>query len=323
MYNIAIIGIGELGSRHLQGAKRAKVAMNLYAVDPNEASLALGKKRYNEIEENEYEKKIVYLNSITELPQILDVVIVATNSAVRCAIALELIKTKTIQNFLLEKFLFQSEHEYEIINTALKNNNINCLVNCCRRAFFGYQSIKEELAHGENLNFHASGSNWGIGCNAIHYIDLFAYLTNDMDIEYNTSALYPEIYLSKRNGYIEFAGIITGKTKLNNLITLSSSLSQLIPTTILLQNSHTTVLVCENNNSYVTINNQLHTLEEKPLGILYQSQLTGIIIEQILSGTCQLTGFDESSKLHTQLLKPLLSFYNSISNLNTEKCPIT
>ncbi len=48
MKRIAVVGSGEIGSRHLQGLAKSKNKLSLYVVDSNNDSLELSKKRYNE-----------------------------------------------------------------------------------------------------------------------------------------------------------------------------------------------------------------------------------------------------------------------------------
>ena len=325
MYNIAIIGAGSLGSRHLQGAKLAKVVMNLYVVDVNLSSLSIAKERYEEVEENNFLKTVTYLDSLDKLPSILDVVIIATNSAIRSTIILNLIQTKKVHAFLLEKFLFQSEAEFFEVEHAINKNNIKCMINCGRRLFAGYHKLKNELSDDGNIIFNASGSDWGLGCNAIHFIDLFAYLTNSYNVVVdNTSGLYSEIFESKRKGYIEFVGTITGKNEKGDTFTLTSSLTTSIPLIITIQNKNKSVLIKEANDKILTItNNNPELIKEEKVGLKFQSQLTGVVIEDILSGTCGLTSYKESMELHLALLRPLLSFYNSSLKMNEVKCPIT
>ena len=325
MYNIAIIGAGSLGSRHLQGAKLAKIAINLYVVDVNLSSLSLAKERYEEVDENEFPKTVTYLDSLDKLPSVLDVVIIATNSAVRSTIILNLIQTRDVRAFLLEKFLFQSEAEFFEVENALSKNNINCQINCGRRLFAGYKKLKEEISDDGNIIFNASGSNWGIGCNSIHFIDLFAYLTDSYNVKIDTmSGLSPDILESKRKGYVEFVGSITGKNEKGCVLTLTSSLTPSIPVAITIQNKNKSVFIKEESDKIFIINNgDSKLIKEEKIGIKNQSQLTGIVLEDIISGACGLTSYKESMELHLTLLRPLLSFYNSSLKLNEIRCPIT
>jgi predicted dehydrogenase len=321
-YNIAIIGAGSIGSRHLQGVKQARISMNIYVVDISLDSIDIAKKRYSEIGDNEYFKQVTYLSSLSELPTELDIAIIATSSSCRCCIILELIQTRKIHNMLIEKFLFPSIEEYTIVEKEFNERKIKVWVNCPLRLLTAYKELKKELSPGEKIIFNVSGSDWGIGCNAIHYIDLFAFFTGETDIIFDEmSGLYSKIYESKRNGYVEFAGVITGKTNNGSIITLTSSLSSSIPVLITIQSKNKTIVIKEDQDRMLIISE--FSIEEKKIGMKFQSQLTGNIIEQIFNNSCELTCFHESKKLHCLFLEPLLSFYNSKLKLNSKKCPIT
>lgn len=46
MYKIAVIGAGQLGSRHLQGLKLSKLKSDIWVVDNNPNSLQIAQQRY-------------------------------------------------------------------------------------------------------------------------------------------------------------------------------------------------------------------------------------------------------------------------------------
>ena len=49
MYKVAIIGAGQLGSRHLQGLKVAASPLEITVMDSNEDSLKVAKERYDTV----------------------------------------------------------------------------------------------------------------------------------------------------------------------------------------------------------------------------------------------------------------------------------
>lgn len=92
--NIGIIGVGQLGSRHLQGAKAAQLYLKIDVVDSSLDSLEKAKQYYSEIPENNFSKEVHYLTSIQEMNDDLDLVIIATSAAVRLSVIKELVTTK-------------------------------------------------------------------------------------------------------------------------------------------------------------------------------------------------------------------------------------
>ena len=47
-FNIAIVGTGQLGSRHLQGLLKSSKQFQIYVIDPNEKALSNAERLYQE-----------------------------------------------------------------------------------------------------------------------------------------------------------------------------------------------------------------------------------------------------------------------------------
>jgi predicted dehydrogenase len=139
---VAIIGAGQLGSRHLQSL--SKTDYLLYVVDPSEESLKLAKERFDEVAD-EFRGSISYLNRIDDLPAEIDVCIVATNSKVRAQVTESLLLHSRIRFLILEKVLFPVLKEYDHIQQLLKNSSTKAWVNCPRRMFPIFNHIKTNL----------------------------------------------------------------------------------------------------------------------------------------------------------------------------------
>ena len=66
IYNIALIGAGNIGSRHLQALAKSKLKLNLFIIDTNNKSLTLSKSRY-ELLNKKKEKFYIVQNLIFSL----------------------------------------------------------------------------------------------------------------------------------------------------------------------------------------------------------------------------------------------------------------
>ena len=80
MKTIAIIGAGQLGSRHLQGLLKYKTQQDIYVLDPSQDSLKLARQRADEIS---HQHRVHFVADWTAIPQNIELAIVATNSNVR------------------------------------------------------------------------------------------------------------------------------------------------------------------------------------------------------------------------------------------------
>jgi len=205
MPHIAIIGAGQLGSRHLQGLARTELAMKISVVDPSLNSLHLAKKRYLEIRSNKNVRQIRFFDSIQDINSDIDIAIIATNADVRKSVIESLLNYVHVGNFILEKVVFQSLEDFQIVIRRFNKNGINAWVNCGRRLWPIFNEIKGELLDKSDITLIISGNNWGMACNTIHMLDIFSYLTGEKDISILECDLNNRIYKSKRDGFFELA----------------------------------------------------------------------------------------------------------------------
>ena len=322
MYTIAIIGAGQLGSRHLQGLKTAQFDMKIEVVDTSADSLAVARERYEQVAENSRIGEIRFIKSINELTEELDLVIIATGAASRYAITTELIKLKKVKNILFEKVLFQEVEDYFNIEELLTKNHIQAWVNCPRRMYGFYNDLKERFLDSKQLIFNVAGGDWGLGCNSIHFIDCLAFISGTKQFTINANALDRVTYPSKRVGYTEFSGVLSGVSERGDVLSLISQRGSNASTIITIQGNKFSVMIDETNKFLHSFENG--RWETKDIQVQYQSQLTGIAAEHILlHGKSQLTTFSESKSLHLAFIKPLLEFYNALKGIDSKICPIT
>lgn len=200
--NVALIGAGNIGQRYLQAMLSEGFDYDIYVIDPNQSSL----EKAQEIAGNSL-KNIEFLNDVQELPDTIDCAAVTTTSIVRKEAIQRLMKQRHVRNLILEKFLFPYEGDYEEVKQLLDEKGCGSWVNCTRRAQISYKKLKEAIADYESMQVVISGSNWGLGCNAIHFLDLILYLADDSGLEIEIDGLKNEIIESKRDGYLSLIHI--------------------------------------------------------------------------------------------------------------------
>ncbi len=317
MINIALIGSGELGSRHLQSLVGISNA-NITVVEPSSTSVEITRQRILDLNLNEL-ADVCFVDDIKKLPSEIDFAVIATGAAPRLFILKSLLKHATVKYLLLEKVLFQSIENYAEAKEIINSNNVKVWVNCPRRMFEFYASLKLKLNKASPMVMNVNGGNWGLACNAIHFIDIFSFLTDSKVLTVTTDELEQKIYPSKREGYIEIFG------RLN----------------VTLHNGHKLILNCSQDEVPMDINltcidgeynieeakgNILFNGEQSSIDVLtkYQSELTRLVAEEALAfGQSKLTDFDEACDQHIPFINSLLSFYNRSQKLETSILPIT
>lgn len=287
-------------------------------VDASENSLQICEQRYNEVPENPLTESIDFTTSMQSIAGKIDYAIVATGSKPRAAIIRELVEKHDCRRLILEKFLFPKMSEYEEIATLFQQKDVRAWVNCSRRYFTCYQELHQLLHNDGPINFKLEGKDWGLCCNSIHQIDLFAFLSGETEISFDCSQIDPIIYDSKRSGYIEMTGTILGKTGKGSSLQISSYAEYEGPVRFTVKSQHHAVEISEGDKKMFIDG------KEKEMVMFYQSEMTGNYIEELVnSDELPLAKFEESAKLHQQILPHFLNIYNKIKGTQTDLCPIT
>jgi predicted dehydrogenase len=322
--NIVVIGAGQIGSRHLQALALMDRALSIWVVDPSLHSLQSAEQSMNLVKDAIHAHEIQYLTSMTELPYELDAVIVATNSHIRRAIIEQLLNEKKVKCFILEKVLFQNLCDYAEIEEKLREKHVLAWVNCPMRMMSFFQQLKTKLDKAHKVDYRVNGTQLGIGSNAIHHLDLLAYLTNCYHFSLNGYELSDHVIESKRSGFIEFTGTLTGVSA-KARISMTSYETGESPMHIHISTENMQCMIRPTEHkAWIADEDCNWAIKELSYTSKLQSQLTHHIVRQLLdTGSCELTTYVKSSELHLPLIKALLEKYQSITSDEVTTCPIT
>jgi len=206
---ILIIGLGNIGKRHLESFVKLDRCLHIYCVDIKfiEKEVIIGN------------KKIVYSKTLKKFKKDFNVCVISTNSKDRFNIVRSVLKKYNCKKIILEKVSFSNISQYKkALN--LKNTSTKIFLNCPRRTWLSYIDLRKRLGKDKIRLFEVNGYNWGLLSNAIHFIDLFSFLTNDKKIEY----IYQDctkIKTSKRSGYFETNGSLIFQNSKDSLLMLN------------------------------------------------------------------------------------------------------
>ena len=109
MLNLAIIGCGQIGSRHLQSMALLEEEATIYLVDPSGESINKAAEQFRNVycPETNAAIQLICTSSLGDLPDRLDLSIVATASDKRADAVADIVGQVDLQYIILEKFLFQ------------------------------------------------------------------------------------------------------------------------------------------------------------------------------------------------------------------------
>lgn len=305
-----------MGSRHMQSLARLGRPARIYVVDPSAESLKRAQARWIETGPSP-EISIEFLSRIDKLPGVLDAAIVATDASSREAVVEALIRGRRVSGLILEKVLFQDPESLSRVERSLASAGIRAWVNCGRRVWPVYQQIQKQFS-GRTLNIRVEGEGWGLACNAIHFLDLAAFLTGNPDFEISTQGLSGQSLPSKRQGIVEFSGVLESRG-----------------------GGHHVALVCKEGPGYwfsimisapgmsVTLLEEEGRLQwgdqtTSTFEVPFQSRLTHLVVKDILDrGDCGLTSYQESVRIHRPFLEVMRSHWRKVGDPQATVCPIT
>ena len=312
MKKIAIIGLGQLGSRHLQALANVSEKFDIELVDVSEASLQSAIGRFREMPAAAtFDGTITLFKSIESLSSELDIVIVASNSRERRNIVEQLVARCKVKYLVLEKVLFPAIDDYIKVGQLLEEKQVKCWVNCSRRMMPIYQKVREFLTSGTKTDFEISASAWGMGSNAVHFLDLFTYLSECLELHLNSTLLDEDNPReSNREGYLDFTGTITGHDEKGNFIKMTSHGSGSLPVQVLIQTPYERVILNESSGKAIfTSEKNKWQSKETDFILPFQSELTTTLVDGLLSdGACDLPSFDAATLSHLAFLKALTEF---------------
>lgn len=323
-FKAALIGAGQLGSRHLQGLAKSVNNLDIEVVEPAKDSAAVAKQRYDEVPASGGQKTLKFLSSIDELSDNLDVVIVATNSDVRSAVVKSLLSSKKVKYLILEKVLFRTVSEYADTGRFITEKGVTCFVNHTRRLFPVYQSIREELKNASRISFSVQGGGWGLACNGLHFIDIFSFLSGTSKLELTVDGLDNRLYETKRKGFAEFNGCLSGKIGTNNFSLCCYE--EPSPFSVVISSDVFTAVIDEAAGFVrfaAKANGWKKEIKETRI-VRFQSELSGEVTDELLvSGGCMLPSYTESASLHIPFIEALMKKMKNIDGAEHNICPIT
>jgi len=325
MLQIALIGAGQLGSRHLQALSLLDRAAEITVIDPSEASLATARERFDQaVSSGPGKVKARFVTSTSDLPKIVDGAVIATAANVRLAALEQLLSRSRVGALMLEKVLFQRLADYDAAEQLLQTSSTRAWVNCAQRLWPFFRDLQSRTLGKSNIQIGVTGAQWGLGCNAIHNIDLLPFMTGEADCRIE-AALDPGAIASKRAGFVEFTGTLYAFGERGNRVVQTSYREGGAPFEFEVQGEDFRAIwrVADGTTRIAEAAGGWKWRETESRAP-HQSQLTHtVLLEMIEHGRSALPAFAESSRLHRIMLKALLEHLSPGPAGNMQVCAIT
>ncbi|NQU17108.1 MAG: Gfo/Idh/MocA family oxidoreductase [Candidatus Saganbacteria bacterium] len=204
--NIVIIGMGNMGKRHLQAVANLSIIGEILCYDISHGSLdsVPAFLKENNICNNNIRTTISF-DEIIKAINAETIVIIATTAQGRHQIIANVITLRPLA-IIAEKPLCQSIDEYEMIMALSRDTNVPLYVNFPRHMYGFYREIYESLKGSKAKGFSAVFSG-GMGCIGIHLLDLLVWILEVKTYKILFSDNH-SVYHAKRAGYCDLAGVL-------------------------------------------------------------------------------------------------------------------
>lgn len=314
--HIVLIGAGNLGRRHLEGLRHSKIKSSITVLDKNKYALELC--RHLDIPSLD----VRYITSMSEITTPIDLAIIATTSDSHLPIIQSLVETKA-PYVILEKLAFNSLQDIEEASALIRQSGTKVWVNCTRRLYPGYSAIREAISGQKFINYTVTGNDYGLGCNGIHFLDLFSFLSGCHHYEL-TANEEMTIGPSKRLGYNEVFGVFRGKA-INGCNLLLSCMDQNAPQNVLIKIDFDSGSMRIDERNRIAILKLDSGDQHYQLSPVYQSQLTGLVVDHIFRSIDPgLTCFNESMDIHRAFINAAYEVFSKQFGGNLRGyCPLT
>jgi predicted dehydrogenase len=321
---IALIGAGQFGSRHLQALALCEQPLDLLLVDPSEASRKVAQERFESVQGSSGHS-IAYLPDPAALPEVLDVVIIATSARHRRQVVEALLPRCRIDYLVLEKVLFQSAADCREMQTVLSGYETRVWVNAPRRMWRLYRGLKEALTGKPVRQIHFSTAGWGMACNTFHMLDLFSWLADSPLETLSARFLDPDPIPARRDGFYELTGMLTGQLASGARFTITDHREGKRPLKLLIETDDACFMLQEGKAEVTVLDGEAPEIEAlSGIGEQFQSRLTNKLVESLLDqGTCALPTYDEAAAVHEIMLPVFAEVFNRNGLGEDGVCPIT
>ncbi|MDK9696765.1 MAG: hypothetical protein OEL76_10255 [Siculibacillus sp.] len=313
MTTVALVGLGNIGFRHLQGLASIRDRIELIGIDPSPAAVERAR--------GEWERqggRGRFASSLDALDE-AEVLILATPSRGRLDQMNLLLPRLRPKAAVLEKVVFTRRGDFEAATALAAESGTEIRVNCPCRMWPVYRDLAGRLAGVDGpIRLSIADPDLGLACNGVHNVDVFQFLVGDRAIRAVEVDL-GDVFESKRPGYFEVHGRFEIVTERGDRLSLAVRGDDAPGRRIRLE---TPIGVTDVDQFAGT-----HALGGEPVAFgrpPYQSELTGTVVADLLDhGRCGLPSLATSALAHGIFIDALTPHFEAAGIDCRDGLPIT
>ncbi len=314
-----LIGAGQLGSRHLQGLAGAESLTSFSVIEPSAASRKVAESRFAEIDAAAA-KPLRFIENATLPTETTapDYAVLATGAKHRLP-TLQTALGLGVKRLLCEKVLFPSIAEYRAGMQLVENAGADARVSHIMRYVPLYQNLRAQLAQNPApLTMEITGGEAGMGCNLIHYLDLFQFITGHAVRTLQCRIAHPVLPSKRGADYIEFTGEAEAETAEGDRFHLNFHAGSSALPTIEIRFGSQHYRISEGKDQWSCVTDDT----AGPLEFPFMSGLSGRIFQDILAGHSPLPTLAECFEVNRMMLNAFNAQLHETYDEHTH-CPIT
>jgi len=311
---VRLIGLGNIGFRHLQGLKPLAGSIHLEARDRSDEAVARA-----EAEWSAYAGAQGDFSSDGTRDGPADLVVLATSAMGRAEILQDQLNLGA-KRLLLEKVVFTETAAFERAQAQLERAGAVAFVNTARRLWPLHRKLKEMAVATGPVHLDVEGRGLGLACNGVHFIDLLQMLSGETDLDV-VAASISEPWASKREGYYETWGRLKLETPGGSTLCLSV-LEDSSPSPQMSVRMGERDLIINEAEGRVTDSTgaEIANLGRSP----YQSELSAAYATPMLAGSQpELPSLSVSAEAHRVLFDVLAPVFQKEGLIGPHGLPIT
>lgn len=321
---MVVSGLGQLGTRYLQGLAGTEEPLNIWGVDPDAEACKSAAAFFERLFPQESGHSLHVVSDAREVPSYVDLAISSTTADIRPSSLSELLNHTRVEFLILEKILAQSLVQLDALQDACSGVS-RTWVNFPRRLFPSFRELKAKLQGTAPLIVSVDGRNWGLSTSGLHFIDLLSWWSEESVTAVDVEPGGLNWWESKRHGFLECSGSLTISFSSGSRMLLRDSASQAnepwryeVRVQSDYQQGDWTFAEYEGESPPCDIRDGV-----TPIQVPRLSEFAGPLVHKILtSANCELPDLESVVDAHKKFLQALIQDFSHESTHHTS-IPIT
>jgi hypothetical protein len=312
---VLIAGAGELGSRYLQSLVSSQNPLEIHLLSHHAESLEKCMSRWGEVGGNGTLHNVSCHLEMGALPSAFDLVVVSSTAEARPELVESIAAQSRVSYWVLEKVIAQNVSGLDRVRAATVGSK-GAWVNYYMSSQDLFKAVKQRLAPSHVKHMRVFGGDWGLACNAMHFVHLHAWFNTSQIQALQEIGLADDWHEAKRTGNWEIHGSLNATCQNGGRLSLTAQAGP---------NGYR-LLIIDGNREW-------EILEAEGLArcsdgaeiicpVEYQSGRP-LLIDILQTGICCLPTLEEVLPIDSQFIELMLGAWRGRGNPDAVRVPIT